>query len=126
MNNDFDYLYIIPNELEPYNYIYSSGYNSNDVVRYFILPKDLYIKYKDIAQLNNFYVPSDEDDSNGFLYQKNDKINRISPYENSNGYKSLLLSVVVKGENAEIRNKRRIIKKFSNEELDLIQNELDK
>lgn len=122
---DFDKLYTIPEELKIYNYIYASGFRSDDIFRYFILPHDLYTKYLDNARNNNFYTPNDEEDSNGFLYQKSDLINRISPFENTIGYKSLLLSVLVKGENVQIRNNGNIIKKFSNEELDLIQKELD-
>ncbi len=125
---DFDKYHPIPRELGKYNYIYASGSTKNEVFRHFVLPKKVYEIYKEKAKA--IYRFSDTFDSNPFYFRKNDRVNMIAPFENSYGFKMLLLTTCTSSNpdncNCELRNKRKILKQFTTSELNEIQKELDK
>lgn len=102
---------------------YACGTSKNDIHRHFIVPKDIYEMYKTEAKKLNFSIVSGY-----FQYKKEDSINMISPQENSYQYKILLMTSYVstnyENENVEIRNNYEIIKKFTTDQLDNIDKEI--
>lgn len=124
---DFDKCHSIPRELEKYNYIYASGSSKDEVKRYFIVPKEVYENYKEKAKINIRLAFIE--DKHPFFFRKNDTVNMISPLENSYGYKILLLTSCTSSNpdnsNCELRNKRIILKQFTTQELDIIEEEMD-
>lgn len=125
---DFDKCHPIPRELGKYNYIYASGGTKDEVFRHFVLPKEVYDIYKEKAKA--IYRFSDTFDSHPFFFRKNDRVNMIAPFENSYGYKMLLLTSCTSSNpdnrNCELRNKRKILKQFTTQELDIIEEEIKK
>ncbi len=124
---DFDKYHPIPRELNKYNYIYASGGSKNEVCRHFIVPIEVYEIYKEKA--NAIFYSSYANERFPFYFRKKDRINMISPPEHSYGYKMLLLtsctSSNLDNRNCELRNKRKIIKQFTTQELDVVEKELD-
>ncbi len=123
---DFDKYHPIPRELGKYNYIYASGSSKDEVVRYFIVPKEVYQSYKEKANttFNAWYA----NERHPFYFRKKDHVNMIAPPEHSYGYKMLLLTACTSSNpdnrNCELRNKRNILKQFTTPELDIIENEV--
>lgn len=124
---DFDKYHPIPRELGKYNYIYASGSTKDEVHRHFIVPKEVYEKYKEKAKAD--FCLAFINDDHSFYFGKKNRLNMIAPFENSYGYKLLLLTACTSSNpdnrNCELRNKRKILKQFTTQELDLIQEELD-
>jgi hypothetical protein len=124
---DFDKCHPIPRELGKYNYIYASGSSKNEVHRHFILPIEVYEIYKEKS--NTIFYSSYANQRFPFYFRKNDRVNMIAPLEHSYGYKMLLLTACTSSNpdnrNCELRNKRKIIKQFTTEELDIIEKEID-
>lgn len=128
MNNyeDFDKNHPIPRELGKYNYIYASGSTKDEVYRHFVLPKEDYEKYKEKAKTD--FRLAFINDTHSFYFRRKDRVNMIAPFENSYGYKMLLLTSCTSSNpdnrNCELRNKRKILKQFTTQELDIIEEEI--
>ncbi len=124
---DFDKYHPIPRELGKYNYIYASGGTKNEIHRHFIVPNEVYQSYKEKA--NALFYSSYANERFPFYFRKKDRINMIAPPEHSYGYKMLLLTTCTSSNldnrNCELRNKRKIIKQFTTQELDIVEKELD-
>jgi hypothetical protein len=124
---DFDKYHPIPRELGKYNYIYASGSSKNEVRRHFIVPPEVYESYKEKA--NTIFHSRYVWDRFPFYFRKKDRVNMIAPLEHSYGYKVLLLTSCTSSNpdnrNCELRNKRKIIKQFTTQELDIVEKELD-
>jgi hypothetical protein len=125
---DFDKYHPIPRELGKYNYIYASGSSKDEVVRYFIVPFEVYEMYKEKA--NSLFNGSYANERFPFLFRKKDHVNMIAPPEDSYGYKMLLLTSCTSSNpdnrNCELRNKRKILKQFTTQELDIVEEEVKK
>ena len=128
---DFDKYHPIPRELGKYNYIYGSGGKKDEVYRHFIVPKTVYESYKselNIPHKNRKHCFGYFNDDHSFCFRKNDEVNMISPLENSYGYKMILLTYHTSSNpdnrNCELRNKRKILKQFTTQELDIVEEEL--
>ncbi len=124
---DFDKYHPIPRELGKYNYIYASGNTKNEVRRHFIVPPEVYESYKEKA--NTIFHSGYAWERFPFYFRKKDRVNMIAPPEDSYGYKVLLLTSCTSSNpdnrNCELRNKRKIIKQFTTQELDIVEKELD-
>ena len=122
---DFDKYHPIPRELGKYNYIYASGGKKDEVYRHFVVPIEVYETYRDKAKAD--FRLAFMSDNNPFRFRKRDGVNMIAPFENSYGYKMLLLTACTSSNpdnrNCELRNKRKILKQFTTQELDIVEKE---
>jgi hypothetical protein len=114
-----DWRYTIPRELMKYPYIYVCNKSDEspdspdlEIYRYFILPYEAHSEHRP--------YPYPYRNKNG----RSDRINHIAPLENTDEYKELLITSRVGDGNVQIRLNRKIIKVFTDEELDMIDNEL--
>ncbi len=116
-----DWRYTIPRELMKYPYLYVCNKSDDqpdssdlEIYRYFILPYDAH------GHSENRTYPYPYRNKKG----TSDRVNYVAPLENTDKYKELLITSRVGDGNVQIRLNRKIIKVFTDEELDVIDDEL--